>query len=193
MSEDLVILVDRRDREIGVEEKLKAHQEGKLHRAFSVFLFNARNELLLQQRAADKYHSAGLWSNTCCSHPRPGESTIAAAQRRLHEEMGITCAVEKAFDFIYRVSFANGLIEHELDHVFIGRYDGAVRPAPEEAMAYRWAPIDAVKKELRDAAETYTVWFRLALERAVRAGAGVLPFRPAREDARTKTPPARKP
>ena len=119
--QEQVILVDQQDREIGVAEKLEAHRKGKLHRAFSVFLFNAKDEMLLQQRAAEKYHSGGLWTNTCCSHPRPGEPTEAAARRRLREEMGISCNLNKAFDFIYRAEFDNGLIEHELDHVFIGR------------------------------------------------------------------------
>ncbi len=164
-AQEHVILVDRDDREIGIEEKLKAHREGRLHRAFSVLLFNSRGEMLLQQRAMGKYHSAGLWSNTCCSHPRPGEPVEAAAKRRLQEEMGIACPLEKAFDFIYRAEFANGLIEHELDHVFIGRYDGAVRPAPEEVMAYRWERIETLRSDLQSTPENFTVWFGLVMEK----------------------------
>lgn len=162
-----VILVDRNDLEVGTLEKLEAHRQGRLHRAFSVFLFNSKNEMLLQQRAMDKYHSAGLWSNSCCSHPRPGEQTDTAAKRRLQEEMGITCALEKAFDFIYRVEFANDLIEHELDHVFIGRFDGHVKPAPAEVMAHRWVAAEQVKKNVETAPEKYTIWFRLVLEKVM--------------------------
>jgi isopentenyl-diphosphate delta-isomerase len=167
MAREHIILVDRNDREIGIAEKLKAHREGKLHRAFSVFLFNSKNEMLLQQRAAGKYHSAGLWSNTCCSHPRPGEPVEAAAKRRRHEEMGITSPLEKAFDFIYRAEFACGLIEHELDHVFIGRYDGVVRPAAGEVMAYRWEHVERAGNELQSTPKKFTVWFGMALERLI--------------------------
>ena len=118
-----VILVDEHDREIGSGEKLQIHQEGKLHRAFSVLVFNWKQELLLQKRKETKYHSGGLWTNTCCSHPRPGELTLEAAQRRLHEEMGLTCPLREVGNFIYRAEFENGLIEHEYDHVLAGSSD----------------------------------------------------------------------
>lgn len=173
--QEQVILVDQQDREIGVAEKLEAHRKGKLHRAFSVFLFNAKDEMLLQQRAAEKYHSGGLWSNACCSHPRPGEQTEAAARRRLREEMGISCNLNKAFDFIYRAEFDNGLIEHELDHVFIGRYDGAALPDPGEVMAHRWVSIDTLKKDLAIAPENFTAWFKIAVHKVLQARSGQSP------------------
>ena len=127
-----VILVNKDDCEVGVMEKMEAHQKGLLHRAFSVFLFNKKGEILLQQRAKHKYHSGGLWTNTCCSHPRPGESLSKATQRRLREEMGIKCEMRPAFSFIYKKKFANGLTEHELDHVFLGRFDGTPEINKEE-------------------------------------------------------------
>jgi len=124
VAKELVVLVDENDNEIGVEEKINAHRKGLLHRAFSIFVFNSKNELLLQKRAADKYHSGGLWSNTCCSHPRPGENLKDAAHRRLQEEMGFDCSLREVFSFLYKKSFDNGLTEHELDHVFFGKFDG---------------------------------------------------------------------
>ncbi|MEK7619489.1 MAG: isopentenyl-diphosphate Delta-isomerase, partial [Patescibacteria group bacterium] len=124
------ILVDETDHEIGTEEKMATHERGLLHRAFSVFVFNASGELLLQQRAFEKYHSAGLWTNTCCSHPRPGEETLAAAYRRLQEEMGFDCPLNEMFTFRYLAPFPNGLTENEVDHVFFGMYDGPVNPNP---------------------------------------------------------------
>jgi isopentenyl-diphosphate delta-isomerase len=133
-----VILVDSNDAPIGTMEKLEAHQKGALHRAFSVFAFNGRGELLLQRRAPHKYHSAGLWTNTCCSHPAPGEDTEAAAHRRLQEEMGFDCPITHIGSLTYRTEFANGLIEHEFDHIFIGRFDGQPVLNPEEADASRW-------------------------------------------------------
>ena len=123
-----VILVNEQDEQTGVMEKMEAHQKALLHRAFSVFIFNDKGELLLQQRASDKYHSGGLWTNTCCSHPNPDEETITAAQRRLKEEMGFTTKLSKAFDFIYKSEFSNGLTEHEFDHVFTGYYNGEIHP-----------------------------------------------------------------
>lgn len=162
-----VILVDERDRATGVAEKMLAHRDGLLHRAFSVFLFNRRGELLLQQRAMRKYHSGGLWTNTCCSHPRPGETIAAAVARRLAEEMGITCSTRKAFDFVYRVQLAEGVIEHELDHVYIGEYDGKVAPDPSEVKAYRWIDLSTLKQELAEHPQHFTVWFKLAIDRAL--------------------------
>src|SRR5437868_2002286 len=137
-----VILVNKRDEPTGSMEKLAAHQQGLLHRAFSIFIFNDNGELLLQQRAIDKYHSGGLWTNTCCSHPQPGEETIVAAQRRLKEEMGFTTSIKKVFDFVYKAEFGNGLIEHEFDHVFAGNYNGEIEYNKDEVMdcCYRSLP-----------------------------------------------------
>lgn len=164
---EMVILVDPQDREIGTEEKLKAHRDGKLHRAFSVFVFNAKGEMLLQQRAFNKYHSGGLWTNACCSHPRPQEPVEQAAKRRLQEEMGIDCVLRKAFHFIYKAKLDGGLIEHELDHVFIGNYDGKITPDANEVADYRWLTIHALKNELQNSLEKYTVWFQLAFRRTL--------------------------
>jgi isopentenyl-diphosphate delta-isomerase len=166
--DEMVILVDPHDRQIGIEEKLKAHREGKLHRAISVFLFNEKGEMLLQKRALSKYHSGGLWTNTCCSHPRPKESIERAAARRLREEMGVACDLQKAFHFVYKASIDGGLIEHEFDHVFVGDYSGQVSPDANEVADYRWLNIPAVTNELKDSLESYTVWFKIAWDRALR-------------------------
>ena len=163
--QDLVILVDAQDQQIGVEEKLQAHKSGKLHRAFSILLFNTTGELLLQQRALDKYHSPGLWTNTCCSHPRPGENIRQAATRRLQEEMGIHCSLNEIFDFIYQTQFDHGLIEHELDHVLIGEYEGEIAPNPIEVMAYRWQHLGALYREIKARPQQFTVWFRIMIDK----------------------------
>jgi isopentenyl-diphosphate delta-isomerase len=157
------VLVDRSDRELGTEEKLRAHQTGALHRAVSVFLFDAEHRLLLQRRADGKYHSAGKWSNTCCSHPRPGETPLAAAARRLTEEMGIACDLAPAFSFIYRADLGDGLVEHELDHVFIGAFDGTPEPDPREVQAWEWMPLSAVAADCDKNGDRYTRWLPLAL------------------------------
>jgi isopentenyl-diphosphate Delta-isomerase len=133
-----VILVDEQDVEIGSMEKLEVHQKGLLHRAFSVFVFNDKQELLLQQRALEKYHSPALWTNTCCSHPSPGETTISAARRRLQEEMGFDTELDFAFHFTYKAEFENGLTEHEFDHVFIGTFNDHFIPNPAEVMDIRY-------------------------------------------------------
>ena len=138
MATDTVLLVDKNDTIIGTEEKLKAHQEGKLHRCFSIFVFNAQGELLLQRRAIGKYHSEGLWSNTCCSHQKPGEEENITVHQRLKEEMGFDCELKKAFVFSYKKTFANGLTEHEIDHVFIGTWNGTPKPDPAEVMDWKW-------------------------------------------------------
>jgi len=164
---EMVILVDPHDREIGIEEKIKAHRDGKLHRAFSVFVFNEKGEVLLQQRAFNKYHSGGLWTNACCSHPRPGEAIEQAAGRRLQEEMGFACQLHRAFQFIYKAELDGGLIEHELDHVFIGTYSGAVHPDASEVADFRWHNVQAIKHDLKHSLAKYTVWFKLAFERAL--------------------------
>ncbi len=159
-----VILVDENDIEVGREEKMKAHIEGKLHRAFSIFVVNANNELMLQKRAKDKYHSAGLWTNTCCSHPAPGEDMAEVIHRRLLEEMGIICQLNPAFSYLYKTTFENGLTEHEFDHVFIGYYEGAARPNPAEVEDWRWMDMEILKQDLKENAYKYTFWFRQMYE-----------------------------
>ncbi len=166
--EELVVLVDTLDREIGVKEKLRAHQEGDLHRAFSIVLFNKKGEMLLQQRAFSKYHSGGLWTNTCCSHPRPHEPVLEAAHRRLKEEMGIRCTLHKQLEFIYRAELSSGLIEHEFDHVFAGEFEGEPLPNPEEVASAKWVEFDALKKDLIQHPEIYTAWFKLLLPQLAR-------------------------
>ncbi len=160
-----VILVDKNDKELGTEERIKAHREGKLHRAFSIFVFNSKGELLMQRRAANKYHTAGLWSNTCCSHPQPGEPIEKAVHRKLKQEMGFDCMLEKKFSFIYKVNFENGLWEHEFDHVYIGQFDGRPNPNPEEADEWKWINIDELKKDIKKHPGRYTPWFRIAIEK----------------------------
>lgn len=164
-ARERVVLVDDQDRRIGTADKLEAHRNPRLHRAFSVFVVNPSGELLLQRRARGKYHSGGLWSNTCCGHPRPGEDTGEAAHRRLREEMGIDCPLARAFSFTYRAKLEGGMEEHELDHVFVGRFRGDPRPDPAEAEAWRWAPLDEVRSDLDRHPEAYTAWFRIALPR----------------------------
>lgn len=157
-----VILVNEQDEVLGVIEKMEAHEKGLLHRAFSVFVFNKKQELLLQKRAISKYHSGGLWTNTCCSHPRPGEPTEAAAIRRLQEEMGFTTDLEKAFSFTYNTSFENGLTEHEFDHVFIGSYEGDIIINKEEVESYAYRSLEEVALLLKEEPETFTAWFHIA-------------------------------
>ncbi|MCC6287135.1 MAG: isopentenyl-diphosphate Delta-isomerase [Chitinophagaceae bacterium] len=158
-----IILVNETDEQVGTAEKMEAHYKALLHRAFSVFIFNAKGEMLLQQRALTKYHSAGLWTNACCSHPRPGEETINGAKRRLREELGFTVDIKKAFDFTYSASFDNGLTENEFDHVFTGIYDGPIEPNPDEVMDYCYKPMEIIKEELLTKPQLYTAWFIIAL------------------------------
>jgi isopentenyl-diphosphate delta-isomerase len=158
-----VILVDRADRERGTMEKLQAHREGKLHRAFSVFVLNRAGAILLQQRAESKYHSGGLWSNTCCGHPRPGEPVAAAAARRLREEMGLDLALQAVGAFRYQARLGD-LIEHEYDHVLVGRSDAAPRPDPLEVAAWRWMPPEELRADLAAHPERYSAWLAQALE-----------------------------
>lgn len=165
MARDQVVIVDAEDRPLGECEKLRAHVEGVLHRAISVFLFNAKGEWLLQRRALDKYHSGGLWSNTCCTHPQPGEPVTEAAAARLFEEMGIHCALQHAFSFIYRAPFDNGLTEHELDHVFVGFYEGEPQPDPSEVADWRWVNGTWLAEEMRRVPEEFTTWVRVCFER----------------------------
>jgi isopentenyl-diphosphate delta-isomerase len=156
------------DREIGTEEKLKAHREAKLHRAFSIFIFNAVGELLLQKRAETKYHSGGLWTNTCCSHPRPDETLHCAARRRLNEEMGFDCELTALFSFIYYAELENNLSEHELDHVFVGCYDGQPSPNPDEVDDWKWMGTEKLKRDVGENPDHYTYWFKLVLDRVVK-------------------------
>lgn len=162
-----VILVDSADQQIGIEDKLKAHQHGKLHRAFSIFLFNNRGEMLLQQRSLHKYHSGGLWSNACCSHPQPDETVMASAQRRLLEEVGVICPLQPLFRFEYRAEVGPGLIEHELDQVLLGFYDGPVIPNRHEVQDYRWLAITELQDEIAQRPQDFTVWFRLIADRVI--------------------------
>lgn len=157
-----VILVNEHDEQIGTMEKMEAHQKALLHRAFSIFIFNQQGQMLLQKRAANKYHSPLLWTNACCSHPMPGESTIAAAHRRLEEELGFDVALTPAFHFIYQTPFDNGLTEHELDHVFIGNYDGEIIPNTEEVDSIGFFSIPDIEAALIANADQYTSWFKIA-------------------------------
>jgi len=162
-SKEFVVLVDENDNEVGLAPKLNAHRTGELHRAFSVMLVDGRNRLLLQRRAFAKYHSGGQWANTCCGHPRDGESVIDAAERRLTEEMGVTCGLAPAGSFIYRADVGNGLVEHELDHLLIGRFDGDPRPALSEVVEWRWSTLEDIRRDLAAHPEIYTAWFPDAL------------------------------
>ena len=164
-NKEEVILVNEHDEAIGSIEKMEAHQKGLLHRAFSIFIFNSKGEMLLQQRAFGKYHSGGLWTNACCSHPRPGEETKAAAERRLKEEMGFGTELQKIFDFTYKADFDDGLVEHEFDHVFTGKYDGVININPEEVNDYCFKSVESIKGSLQTHTGKYTAWFKLAFPR----------------------------
>ena len=161
------MIVDQNGRPLGTMDKLAAHQSGTLHRAFSVFVFNAKGQLLLQQRALDKYHSGGLWTNTCCSHPYLGELVVDAAHRRLREEMGMDCELTELFQFTYRHEFENGLTEHEFDHVFIGISDQKPQLNPAEVAAIKYMDTDELMLELAGQPDRYTAWFKLCLDRVV--------------------------
>ncbi len=165
MVMEKIILVDKKDREIGTGEKLEVHKSGKLHRAFSIFVFNRKGELLLQKRAKGKYHSGGLWSNTCCSHPRAGERLEKAVHRRLKQEMGFDCSLKEIFSFVYKVKFENGLYEHELDHVFIGNYGRKPEPDPEEADGWKWISLNELKKDIQKNPGNYTYWLKVSLDK----------------------------
>lgn len=155
-----VVLVNEQDVELGTMEKMEAHRQGLLHRAFSVLLFNSKGEILLQKRASKKYHSAGLWTNTCCSHPRPGESIIDAAERRLHEELGISANPKPSFSFVYKVTLDNNLIEHELDHVLIGKFDGQPLANPDEIEDWKYVDLDWLRSDILVNPSNYTFWFK---------------------------------
>ena len=164
MSEDKVILVDKNDNQVGLMPKLEAHEKGVLHRAFSIFIFNSKYELLLQKRASSKYHSGGLWTNTCCSHPREGEDILDAANRRLNEEMGIKTSLRKVYDFIYKAELDNQLTEHEFDHVFYGVCDNDPILNKDEAEDFKWVDMETLNNDIMKNEDNYTVWFKIAFE-----------------------------
>ena len=159
--EENVILVDVLDNQLGLMPKMEAHEKAVLHRAFSVFIFNDKGELMLQQRAAHKYHSPLLWTNTCCSHQRDGESNIEAGKRRLIEEMGFKTNLKEIFSFVYKAPFDNGLTEHELDHVMIGNFNGIPKINPDEVASFKWMTLEAVKKDIELQPNIYTAWFKI--------------------------------
>lgn len=160
MGTQEVVLVDEQDRPLGTMEKIKAHEEGVLHRAFSVIIFNSRGEMLIHQRASDKYHCGGLWTNACCSHPRIDETPEEAANRRLKEEMGFTTDIDYLGSFIYKVDFENGLTEHEYDHMFCGYYDGQPQPNPEEVQDWKYISVNELLNDIERNPENYTFWFK---------------------------------
>lgn len=164
---ECVILVDEADNERGTMPKMEAHVEGKLHRAFSIFIFNTDGELLLQQRSADKYHSGSKWTNTCCSHPRKGETTMEAAHRRLAEEMGMESSLTQVFSFLYRADLDNGIIEHEYDHVFFGTTDQLPVINPAEVAAYRYIKMEELLKELTLNPDQYTEWLKISMDQVM--------------------------
>jgi len=165
MEEEKVILVNEKDEKIGLMPKQEAHEKGVLHRAFSVFIFNAKKELMLQQRAVHKYHSPGLWTNTCCSHQRDGESSLDAGKRRLYEEMGFVTGLKETTSFIYKAPFDNGLTEHELDHILVGSFDGTPDINPDEVAAWKWIGLEEVKKDIQVNPEIYTAWFKIIFDK----------------------------
>jgi isopentenyl-diphosphate delta-isomerase len=160
-----VLLVDQNDQVLGKMEKIEAHEKGLLHRAFSVFVYNDKNELLLQKRALSKYHTPGLWTNTCCSHQQENESNIEAGIRRLQEEMGFKTDLKNQFSFIYKAPFSNGLTEHEYDHILIGYFNGEPNPNPDEVVDWKWMSLDAIEKDIHKNPDHYTAWFRILLEK----------------------------
>lgn len=165
MREEQVILVNEQDQEIGLMPKMEAHEKAVLHRAFSVFIFNSKNELMLQQRASHKYHSPDLWTNTCCSHQRQGESNIEAGKRRLFEEMGFVTELEEKTSFIYKAPFDNGLTEHELDHIMVGYFDDAPNLNQEEVKDWKWMSLEAVKNDIIINPKLYTEWFKIIFDK----------------------------
>jgi isopentenyl-diphosphate delta-isomerase len=169
--EEKVILVDENDKQVGTEEKLKAHQKGLLHRAFSIFIFNSQGEMLIHERAKTKYHSGGLWTNACCSHPREGETIEQAAHRRLQEEFGFACPLKEVFSFTYKAELDHGLTEHEFDHVLVGKYDGPIeKPNPEEIDNWCYIRMQDLQDELADRGHLFTVWFKIAVAEALKRG-----------------------
>jgi isopentenyl-diphosphate delta-isomerase len=184
--EELLVLVDQHDRKKGCAPKLQAHQQGLLHRAFSIFIFDQAGRLLLQQRAFGKYHSQGLWTNTCCGHPRPGERTMAAAKRRLQEEMGMTCPLRKVSTLLYREQVSNQLIEHEFDHIFVGISHCDPVANPEEAHAWQWLQLSQISKRIDAAPERFTIWFRRIFQTT--GSAGISAWKELAETSRQAVP-----
>ncbi len=165
MKEEQVVLVNENDEKIGLMPKQEAHEKGVLHRAFSVFIFNGKNELMLQQRALHKYHSPGLWTNTCCSHQRDGETSLEAGKRRLFEEMGFSTGLKETTSFIYKAPFDNGLTEHELDHILVGNFEGIPEINTEEVASWKWMDLEKVKKDIQNNPEIYTAWFKIIFDK----------------------------
>lgn len=164
MEEEKVILVNEKDEQIGLMPKMEAHEKALLHRAFSVFVFNEQNELMIQQRAFGKYHSPGLWTNTCCSHQREGESNVEAGKRRLQEEMGFSTELKDTISFIYKAPFDNGLTEHEFDHILVGYYNDTPNLNPEEVHAWKWMSLEDLKADMEKQPQLYTEWFKIIFE-----------------------------
>ena len=164
---EYILTVDEKDNVTGKEEKIKVHREGIFHRAFSIFVFNSKGELLLQKRARSKYHSGGLWTNTCCSHQRDGENLEEAIHRRLKEEMGFDCELKEVFTFTYRVKFDDGLVENEYDHVFFGKFDGKPEPNPEEVDEWKWISLEELRKDIRKNPDDYTYWLKVSIDRVI--------------------------
>jgi isopentenyl-diphosphate delta-isomerase len=162
---EFVVLVDEQDNAIGKMEKQQAHVEGALHRAFSIFIFNSEKKLLIQKRASSKYHCAGLWTNTCCSHPRENESLQDAANRRLQEEMGMTCELKPLFSFVYKAEFENGLTEHEFDHVLFGESNQIPELNLDEVEEFKFIGLEELQTEIKQNPKNFTPWFLLALDR----------------------------
>lgn len=165
MKEEQVILVNEKDEQIGLMPKMEAHEKALLHRAFSVFVFNDKNELMIQQRAMGKYHSPGLWTNTCCSHQREGENNIEAGKRRLQEEMGFSTDLKDTISFIYKAPFDNGLTEHEFDHILVGTYNGEPNLNPAEVHAYKWVDLETLKEDMVQNPDIYTEWFKIIFDK----------------------------
>jgi len=165
MTEEQVILVNEKDEQIGLMPKQEAHEKAILHRAFSVFIFNDKNELMLQQRALNKYHSPGLWTNTCCSHQRDGESSLMAGKRRLEEEMGFTTELNETTSFIYKAAFDNGLTEHEFDHLLVGNYNDEPVINQDEVASWKWMAVPAIEKDIVEHPDQYTEWFKIIFEK----------------------------
>jgi isopentenyl-diphosphate delta-isomerase len=175
MVEEKIVLVDEQDRAVGVEEKSRVHQLGALHRAFSVFVVNAEGQLMMQRRALTKYHSRGLWSNTCCGHPRPDEPLEQAARRRLKEEMGFDSHLTELFAFVYRAELEDGLVENEYDHVLLGCFEGIPEPDPAEIVEWKWVNLATLSVDIEEHPESYTYWFRISFDRFLRAVATLRP------------------
>ncbi|MFV9482769.1 isopentenyl-diphosphate Delta-isomerase [Christiangramia sp. ASW11-125] len=165
MAQERVILVNEKDEQIGLMEKIEAHEKALLHRAFSVFVFNDKNELMIQQRALSKYHSPGLWTNTCCSHQREGESNIEAGKRRLQEEMGFSTDLKDTISFIYKAPFDNGLTEHEFDHILVGYFEGEPNLNPDEVAEWKWMSLEAIEEDMQANPSIYTEWFKIIFDK----------------------------